>query len=104
MYNSVFFFSRVEKFVHLVLVNFFKFFLLNNKIKDLRNAIGLLSGHAKKFCTNACLKRYLEARNWNLEKAKKMLEETLKWRSNFKPEEIRWVLNQIYMFVDSLCV
>ncbi|KAK1439139.1 hypothetical protein QVD17_04954 [Tagetes erecta] len=59
-------------------------------IKDLRIAIGPLSGHAKKFCTDACLKRYLEARNWNFEKAKKMLEETLKWRSNYKPEEIRW--------------
>ncbi|KAF5762321.1 putative CRAL-TRIO lipid binding domain, CRAL/TRIO domain, CRAL/TRIO domain superfamily [Helianthus annuus] len=59
-------------------------------IKDLRTAIGPLSGRAKKFCTDACLRRYLEARNWNLEKAKKMLEETLEWRSTYKPEEIRW--------------
>jgi len=43
------------------------------------------------FCDDACLRRYLEARNWNVDKAKKMLEETLKWRSIYKPEEIRWV-------------
>ena len=36
-------------------------------------------------------RRYLEARNWNVNKSKKMLEETLKWRSTYKPEEIRWV-------------
>ncbi|PWA59234.1 cellular retinaldehyde binding/alpha-tocopherol transport [Artemisia annua] len=59
-------------------------------IKDLRTAIGPLSGHASKFCTDACLRRYLEARNWNLEKAKKMLEDTLEWRSNYKPEKICW--------------
>ncbi|KAI3665471.1 hypothetical protein L6452_44098 [Arctium lappa] len=59
-------------------------------IKDLRTAIGPLSGHTLKFCTDACLMRYLEARSWNLEKAKKMLEETIEWRSNYKPEEIRW--------------
>ncbi|KAE8665888.1 putative 40S ribosomal protein S12 [Hibiscus syriacus] len=38
---------------------------------------------------NDMRRRYLEARNWN-NKAKKMLEETLKWRSTYKPEEIRW--------------
>lgn len=59
-------------------------------IKELRTAIGSLSGHASKFCTDACLRRYLVARNWNLEKAKKMLEDTLKWRSSYKPHEIRW--------------
>lgn len=32
----------------------------------------------------------MEARNWNVDKAKKMLEETLKWRLTYKPEEIRW--------------
>ncbi|KAL5565546.1 hypothetical protein UlMin_028710 [Ulmus minor] len=43
-----------------------------------------------KYCTDACLGRYLEARNWNLNKSKKMLEETIKWRSTYKPEEIQW--------------
>ncbi|KAJ8762144.1 hypothetical protein K2173_007295 [Erythroxylum novogranatense] len=60
------------------------------KIKELKEAIGPLSGRSLQFCTDACFKRYLEARNWNVNKAKKMLEETLKWRSTYKPEEIRW--------------
>nr|AFK41840.1 unknown [Medicago truncatula] len=61
-----------------------------SKIKELKLAIGPLSGHDLKYCTDACLKRYLEARNWNVDKSKKMLKGTLKWRSVYKPEEIRW--------------
>ncbi|CAI9281698.1 unnamed protein product [Lactuca saligna] len=61
-----------------------------SKINELKAAIGPLSGCSLLYCTDACLKRYLEARNWNVEKAKKMLEETLAWRSTYKPEEIRW--------------
>ncbi|PHU27020.1 hypothetical protein BC332_05352 [Capsicum chinense] len=60
------------------------------KVNELRAALGPLSRRSLKFCTDACLRRYLEARNWNLDKAKKMLKETLKWRSTYKPEEIRW--------------
>ncbi|KAK8716741.1 hypothetical protein V6N13_044043 [Hibiscus sabdariffa] len=62
----------------------------DSKVSELRAAIGPLSGRSLKYCTDACLRRYLEARNWNVDKAKKMLEETLKWRSTYKPEEIRW--------------
>ncbi|KAB2082520.1 hypothetical protein ES319_A05G202900v1 [Gossypium barbadense] len=61
-----------------------------SKIKELQAAIGPLSGRSLKYCTDACLRRYLEARNWNADKSKKMLEETIKWRSTYKPEEIRW--------------
>ncbi|XP_020211271.1 phosphatidylinositol transfer protein 3 [Cajanus cajan] len=61
-----------------------------DKIKELKGAIGPLSGRSLMYCSDACLRRYLEARNWNVDKAKKMLEDTLKWRSNYKPEEIRW--------------
>lgn len=60
------------------------------KINELRDAIGPLSGHALKFCSDACLRRYLEARNWNVHKSKKMLEETLRWRATYQPEEIHW--------------
>ncbi|KAK1391421.1 random slug protein 5 [Heracleum sosnowskyi] len=60
------------------------------KTNELRVALGPLSGRSLRFCTDACLRRFLEARNWNVEKAKKMLEETLTWRSTYKPEEIRW--------------
>ncbi|KAK3413941.1 hypothetical protein EUGRSUZ_I02445 [Eucalyptus grandis] len=57
---------------------------------ELRAELGPLSGRSLKYCTDGCLRRYLVARNWNVEKAKKMLEESLKWRSTYKPEEIRW--------------
>ncbi|KAJ6827175.1 random slug protein 5-like [Iris pallida] len=60
------------------------------KINELKASIGPLSGRSLEFCDDACLRRYLEARNWNVDKAKKMLEETLKWRSTYKPEDIRW--------------
>lgn len=61
-----------------------------HKIKELKSLLGPLSGRSLQYCTDACLRRYLEARNWNVEKAKKMLEETLRWRLSYKPEEIRW--------------
>ncbi|XP_065847714.1 uncharacterized protein [Euphorbia lathyris] len=61
-----------------------------SKVTELRNALGALSDRSLKYCSDACLRRYLEARNWNVDKSKKMLEETLKWRSIYKPEEIRW--------------
>uniref|UniRef100_A0A1D1ZJ15 Random slug protein 5 n=1 Tax=Anthurium amnicola TaxID=1678845 RepID=A0A1D1ZJ15_9ARAE len=60
------------------------------KVSELRSAIGPLSGCSLQYCTDACLRRYLEARNWNVDKSKKMLEESVKWRSTFRPEEIRW--------------
>nr|GMD94501.1 random slug protein 5-like [Ipomoea batatas] len=60
------------------------------KVNELRTSLGPLTGSNLQYCTDACLKRYLVARNWNVDKSKKMLEETLKWRSTFKPEEIRW--------------
>ncbi|GFQ01790.1 random slug protein 5 [Phtheirospermum japonicum] len=60
------------------------------KFNELKASLGPLSGRNLQYCSDACLKRYLEARNWNVDKSKKMLEETLRWRSSFKPEEIRW--------------
>eukprot|EP00249_Psilotum_nudum_P023869 c29012_g2_i3 orf=406-1305(-) len=60
------------------------------KVDELRLAIGPLSGRALKFCSDDCLQRYLRARNWNVQKSKKMLLETLHWRASFKPEEIQW--------------
>ncbi|XP_074295222.1 uncharacterized protein LOC141623079 [Silene latifolia] len=62
----------------------------DEKVKELKVALGPLSGRDTKYCTDSCLRRYLEARSWNVDKARKMLEETLKWRASYKPEEIRW--------------
>lgn len=64
---------------------------IDNQVKELRDALGSLSERNLKYCTDACLRRYLDARNWNVNKSKKMLEESLKWRATYKPEEIRWV-------------
>ncbi|XP_028757735.1 phosphatidylinositol transfer protein 3 [Neltuma alba] len=61
-----------------------------SKIEELKAAIGPLSGRSLKYCTDGCLRGYLEVNNWNVKKAKKMLEHTLEWRSAYKPEEIRW--------------
>ncbi|CAN6303726.1 unnamed protein product [Urochloa humidicola] len=60
------------------------------KINELKAALGPLSARGEKYCSEACLKRYLEARNWNVAKARKMLEESLKWRAAYRPEDIRW--------------
>ncbi|PAN45287.1 hypothetical protein PAHAL_9G107700 [Panicum hallii] len=60
------------------------------KINELKDALGPLSARGEKYCTVACLARYLEARNWNVAKARKMLEESLKWRAAYRPEDIRW--------------
>uniref|UniRef100_A0A7N0TPQ2 CRAL-TRIO domain-containing protein n=1 Tax=Kalanchoe fedtschenkoi TaxID=63787 RepID=A0A7N0TPQ2_KALFE len=60
------------------------------KVKELREALGPLTGRSLSYCTDACLRRYLEARNWNVGKAKKMLEESLEWRAAYRPEDLRW--------------
>ncbi|RDX97267.1 Random slug protein 5, partial [Mucuna pruriens] len=73
------------------------------KIKELKGAIGPLSGRSLMYCTDACLRRYLEARNWNADKAKKMLEDTLKWRSTYKPEEIRWMWSEMLLYGNVIC-
>ncbi|MCO5572998.1 hypothetical protein L7F22_026760 [Adiantum nelumboides] len=60
------------------------------KIEELRSGLGVLNEWEKVYCSDACLKRYLRARNGNVSKAKSMLRETLKWRQSFKPEDIKW--------------
>ena len=64
------------------------------QIEELYSALGPLDNHHQKlYCSEACLRRYLQARNWNVKKAKHMLQETLKWRKSYKPEDIRWVMS-----------
>ncbi|CAK9320657.1 unnamed protein product [Citrullus colocynthis] len=64
--------------------------VFNKQINELRAALGHISGRSLKYCNDACLRRYLVARDWDLHKAKKMVEDSLKWRATNKPEEIRW--------------
>ena len=61
------------------------------QINELRAAIGPLNGRLEQFADDACLRRYLRARNWNLKKSEKMLKDSLAWRATYKPEDIRWV-------------
>uniref|UniRef100_A0A0E0K5C0 CRAL-TRIO domain-containing protein n=1 Tax=Oryza punctata TaxID=4537 RepID=A0A0E0K5C0_ORYPU len=61
-----------------------------SKIGEVRAALGQLSGKAALYCSDASIARYLVARNWDVKKATKMLKKTLKWRSEYKPDEIRW--------------
>ncbi|KAF7816949.1 phosphatidylinositol transfer protein 3-like [Senna tora] len=60
------------------------------KLNEVRKLIGTLSDKASVYCSDASISRYLRARNWNVKKAAKMLKQTLEWRSEYKPEEIRW--------------
>ncbi|KAJ4967499.1 hypothetical protein NE237_019348 [Protea cynaroides] len=60
------------------------------KINEMRRLLGPLPDKLSIFCSDASISRYLRARNWNIKKATKMLKETLKWRSEYKPEDIRW--------------
>ncbi|KAL8167085.1 hypothetical protein V2J09_008584 [Rumex salicifolius] len=60
------------------------------KISEVRKIIGPLSEKLSIYCSDASIARYLRARNWHVKKAAKMLKETIKWRLEYKPEEIRW--------------
>ncbi|XP_010477478.1 PREDICTED: random slug protein 5 [Camelina sativa] len=61
-----------------------------NKINEVRTLLGALPEKSSEFCSDAAITRYLAARNGHVKKATKMLKETLKWRTQYKPEEIRW--------------
>lgn len=62
------------------------------QINEVRQLIGPQSGKLALYCSDASISRYLRAQNWNVKKAAKMLKATLKWRLEYKPEEIRWVI------------
>jgi hypothetical protein len=72
------------------------------QINELKVALGPLSARGEKYCSEACLKRYLEARNWNVAKSRKMLEESLKWRAAYRPEDIHWV-NLLFLICPCMC-
>lgn len=59
------------------------------KIDQVRALLGQLPPKLSLYCSDPCISRYLCARNWNVKKATKMLKMTLKWRAEYKPEDIR---------------
>ncbi|KAL9234248.1 hypothetical protein vseg_009136 [Gypsophila vaccaria] len=60
------------------------------KIDEVRLMVGPIPENLCRYCSDAAIARYLEVQNWNVQKATKMLRESLKWRSEYKPEDIRW--------------
>lgn len=60
------------------------------KINFIRRSLGTLPDKLSLYCSDAAIVRHLIARNWDVKKAMKMLKSTLKWRLEYKPEEIRW--------------
>lgn len=64
------------------------------QINEVRKVIGPQSGNLAIYCSDSSISRYLRARNWNVKKAVRMLKATLKWREDFKPQQIRWVISQ----------
>lgn len=65
------------------------------QINEVRRLIGPQSGNLAIYCSDASISRYLRARNWNVKKAVRMLKATLKWRQDYKPEEICWVISLV---------
>ncbi|KAF8104914.1 hypothetical protein N665_0165s0003 [Sinapis alba] len=61
-----------------------------NKINEVKTLLGPLTEKSSEYCSDDAIARYLAARNGHVKKATKMLKETLKWRIQYKPEEIRW--------------
>ncbi|CAO3650446.1 unnamed protein product [Cunninghamella blakesleeana] len=67
-----------------------------NKLEQLRkymDSILLEETHdyyenEKRFLTEGTLKRYMRARKWDYEAAKTMLENTVKWRREYRPDQI----------------
>jgi hypothetical protein len=59
-------------------------------VEELRARLGPLTGRSLQYATDSCLKRYLNAQNLNIQKAEKMIRESLEWRTTYKPEEICW--------------
>ncbi|KAK2981587.1 hypothetical protein RJ640_011117 [Escallonia rubra] len=62
------------------------------QVEELRAGIGTLSGRSAKFCTDACLRRYLEARSWNVHEVAHEGETGKVSRANFHDREGRPVL------------
>ncbi|BAS93064.1 Os05g0267100 [Oryza sativa Japonica Group] len=65
------------------------------KIVQVRELLGSLAAEMPAFLSDTTIRRFLRARNWSTEQATKSLKETVKWRRQYRPESICWVLSQI---------
>eukprot|EP00741_Cyanophora_paradoxa_P016528 tig00020927_g15959.t1 len=59
-------------------------------LEQFRSRLGDLTPEQKRFCDDACLFRYLRAREWKIPKSETLLRETLQWRAENRPELLRW--------------
>lgn len=60
------------------------------KIDEVRKLLGPVPDKLFRYCSDSSICRYLRARGWNVKKAAKMMQESIKWRLEYKPAEIRW--------------
>ncbi|KAJ7959044.1 Random slug protein 5-like [Quillaja saponaria] len=63
---------------------------LQAKVNEIKRLVEPLPDKLSLYCSDGSISRHLKAQNWNVKKATKMVQETLKWRAEYKPEEIRW--------------
>ncbi|XP_006654183.1 phosphatidylinositol transfer protein 3-like isoform X2 [Oryza brachyantha] len=63
---------------------------LKEKIVEVRELLGSLTEEMPEFLSDATIRRFLRARNWSTEQATKSLQETVKWRRQYRPETICW--------------
>ncbi|KAF7727985.1 hypothetical protein EC973_006750 [Apophysomyces ossiformis] len=64
-----------------------------NELRKYMQSIMLPESHEyypseKGFLTEATMKRYMRARKWDFEAAKTMLENTVKWRRDYRPDQL----------------
>ncbi|KAG6470118.1 hypothetical protein ZIOFF_071172 [Zingiber officinale] len=68
-------------------------------INEVRASLGSLPDKLRLYASDVSIARYLTARNWNVQKATKMLKETLKWRLEYEPEKIHWNILERYFIM-----
>lgn len=58
------------------------------KIDDVREQLGDLTKEMPSFLSDGTIRRFLGAKNWSTGQATKALKDAVKWRRQYKPEEI----------------
>ncbi|CAL4892687.1 unnamed protein product [Urochloa decumbens] len=63
---------------------------MQREVDGVREMLGDLQKEMPSFLSDGTIRRFLRAKNWSTEQAAKALKEAVKWRRQFKPEEICW--------------